>query len=69
MNDLPGYDAWKLATPPEYERDERDLTDTLVRCGNGCGKWTEAALSNRTEYGEHLCTACFAAHLAEERAA
>ena len=19
MSDLPGYDAWKLATPPEYE--------------------------------------------------
>lgn len=22
--DIPGYDAWKLATPPEYEYDEPD---------------------------------------------
>lgn len=24
MESLPGYDEWKLATPPEYEREDSD---------------------------------------------
>lgn len=27
-----GYDAWKLATPPEYEYDERCIRDDSTEC-------------------------------------
>jgi hypothetical protein len=28
------YDVWKLATPPEYERDDEDEAVTLWRAGD-----------------------------------
>jgi len=34
MESLPGYDAWKLATPPEYERE--CSCDEECACDCGC---------------------------------
>jgi hypothetical protein len=34
---LPGYDAWKTATPPEYEEDEPEREEEPPIC-EVCGK-------------------------------
>jgi ribosomal protein L37E len=42
---LPGYDAWKLASPPEY-----DMPDTCEKCGAQCDDdWSQCPACG---YGE-----------------
>lgn len=50
MNSIPGYDAWKLATPPEHEGDE-DERDDSPYCD--CG-----AIPDQEEQDANRCNCC-----------
>jgi len=50
MEKIPGYDYWKLATPPEYDEEEEEVCDL-------CGE---------EEYADGLCIDCWKADYGED---
>ncbi len=57
---LPGYDAWKLATPPEYEESPDSVDDDApsVMCQGGCGRKYAPTALHTNDRGELRCDAC-----------
>lgn len=64
MSDLPGYDAWKLATPPEHEPPEDEDEEynaymaDLENCPETCPACGSTDLHSASLNGEDAISCC-----------